>query len=536
MARKNNDRAPGRRVTRFNVWPVVQRELREGARRRVNRRLRSASAGLGTVALWLTINGSNRPVAVAGGWLLGSLNTFLLGLIFLVVPALTADCLARERREGTLGLLFLTPLSAGGIIAGKVLAQALRAFTLWLAVLPLLTIPFITGGIRWVDALSACSVEFCGAVLCLAAGLLASSLARERTVAFLLAYLLSALFWLLFTQVFLFVLFVTWRGFAGLKDVGIWAWGREGLPLFSGLLNLRGLAAWSSLASISARLGQIWLWLCWLSPAVVLLVCGATGLLASLRLSRSWQERGPSARRESLLARYCTPLFKQRFARRRGRVLDSNPVAWLQEYSWKARVSKWGLCLFFLLAEWGAAAFPREGRDFIFLLLLWVLAGCCTFEGISGFLEEKRSGSLELLLVTPLSSNKIILGRAWGLCKQWLPSALVLATLHVPWRWSEDPDWADNVAWVAIVVCGFFALPFFATYFALRVKHLVAAALLTWAALCVPVCFAASALQFVPVNAASGLLPPILLVFEALFVWLACRLLQHSLARRIYAF
>jgi len=35
------------------------------------------------------------------------------------VPMLAADCVSRERREGTLGLLFLTPLDARGIMLAK---------------------------------------------------------------------------------------------------------------------------------------------------------------------------------------------------------------------------------------------------------------------------------------------------------------------------------------------------------------------------------------------------------------------------------
>jgi ABC-type transport system involved in multi-copper enzyme maturation permease subunit len=169
------------------LWPVVQRELREGARRPINHRLRFLSALVGTLLLWKLIASSDAPANQLGGYLLSALHALVLGLIFVIVPGLTADCIAREKREGTLGLLFLTPLSAGGIVAGKSLVQALRAFTLWLAVLPILILPFTTGGVTWFDALTALSLEFCATVLCLAAGLIASSLAKERNTAFVLA-------------------------------------------------------------------------------------------------------------------------------------------------------------------------------------------------------------------------------------------------------------------------------------------------------------------------------------------------------------
>jgi ABC-type transport system involved in multi-copper enzyme maturation permease subunit len=184
------------------IGPVVQRELREGARRPVNHRLRFLSAVVGTVLLWILVINYDAPVRELGGYLVGWLNTVVLGLIFVIAPGLTADCIAREKREGTLGLLFLTPLNAGGIVAGKALVAALRAFTLWLAVVPILIIPFIGGGVTWFDALSALSLEFCAMALCLAGGLLASSLARERNTAFVLAYVLGAFFLCVFSLVF----------------------------------------------------------------------------------------------------------------------------------------------------------------------------------------------------------------------------------------------------------------------------------------------------------------------------------------------
>ena len=127
---------------RFQVWPVVQRELRENARRSANRRLRLASAIIGTLLIAFLVATADGPETGLGGRLLGGIHTLLLLLILLVVAPLAADCIAREHREGTLGLLFLTPLNARGIVAGKALAQGLRDFTLWLQFV-------LTPALRW---------------------------------------------------------------------------------------------------------------------------------------------------------------------------------------------------------------------------------------------------------------------------------------------------------------------------------------------------------------------------------------------------
>ena len=528
-----------RRLPHFNVWPVAQRELREGARRPINHRLRFLSAGVGTLLLWVIVANSDKPAVQLGSWLLAGLHSLLLGLILLIVPALTADCIAREKREGTLGLLFLTPLNAGGIVAGKALAQGLRAFTLWLAVLPILTIPFMTGGITLFDAFSALSLEFCAAVLCLAAGLLASSLAEERNTAFLLAFLIGVMFLLLFSQLLQLVLFVGWRGFASLKEVeNWWRFSLETSAVFFGLHGNQGFAGWSSLSAY-ARLGQVWRCLCLASPPVVLLIFYAVARFAARRVERSWQDKVSSPRRESLVRRFCTPLFRRRFRRKMHRSLDWNPVAWLQQYSWKARLSKWGLALGLLLLGW-AATHSALPRDVTVSALVLTLAGIYTFVGVSGFLEEKRSGALELLLVTPISVNKLIFGRVWGLWKQFLPAGLVLACLSAPWEWSQWPDLDfTEVTWGAsLLACGFFALPVFATYFALRVKNLIAAAVLTWVALCIPASFAEATRQlFIDSDRVDmGFVAPIVFFSYGAFALLACFLLRHSLSRRIYSF
>jgi ABC-type Na+ efflux pump permease subunit len=536
------------KFTQFNVWPVVQRELREGARRPVNHRLRFLSAGVGTVLLWIIVANSDRPAVQMGGWLLGGLHTLLLGLILLIVPALTADCIARERREGTLGLLFLTPLSAGGIVAGKALAQALRALTLWLAVLPILAIPFMTGGITWFDAFIALSLEFCAAVLCLAAGLLASTLAQERNAAFVLAFLFGIIFLLLFSQVFLFILIGAWRGFARSAPGGVawWRWQVGAMPFFSGLFDTRGGAGWSSIATFSPALSKIWTWLCWSSPPVVLLIFYMVARFAARRVKRSWQDKIPSPRRENLIRLYCAPLFRRRFQRNMQRTLDWNPIAWLQQYSWKARLSKWGLALLFALIEcaiFHASPDSDSALALALVPLLLILGGIYTFVGVNGFLEEKRSGALELLLITPISVNKLIFGRVWGLWKQFLPAGLILAGFYVDRQWymykiEAREDLFLSAQLEFILACGFLSLPVFATYFALRVKNLIVAAVLTWIALCLPAAFAAEFIQLFTGSdqIETWWMPPMALLSYGAFALLTCFLLRHSLSRRIYSF
>ncbi len=509
------------------------RELREGARRPMNHRLRMLSAAVGMVVLGGMAADANQTGARAGANLLAGLHTALLGLILLVVPASAAECISRERREGTLGLLFLTPLSAGGIVAGKAVVQGLRALTLWLTLVPLLTLPFLTGGTSWADALSALSLEFCATVLCLGAGLLASSLARERNGAFVLAFGFGALFLLLFSQGTMLSLIFHWRGASGLQGWTNWGVQATG-TLFSGFISVRTAGSWSALAASSKRLWQDWLTFCWLGPILACLALWLIGLFAARRIERAWQDRASSPRRERFRRRLCTPLFRLSFRRAMQRQLDRNPIAWLQVYSWKARLSKWLLLLSFILIGWMALALFEKEFASALVVLLMVLGVFYVFAGVNGFLEDKRSGALEMVLITPLSAAELIFGRTYGLWKQFLPAGLVLAAfaLDLPHGFDRRSDFST----LSPIACGFFALPVFATYFALRVKNLVLAGALTSVAVFVPSGFAWGLSQFL---FEPDSLQVVFLVIPAsygMFALLTCALLRHSLSRRIYAF
>lgn len=522
------------RLFSLNAWPVLQRELREGARRPALRRLRFWSVVAGTGLLWAAVAGLNKPGSEMGAWLFAILHMLLLVLIIVIVPGLTADCLARERREGTLGLLFLTPLSPGGVVSGKLLAQVLRAFTLWLAVLPLLIIPFLTGGVTLLDVITALSQEFCAVLLCLAAGLLASAFVKERNSAFLLALFIGAVFFFCYCQIFVLAVVMGWKGFGAWKDYSpnpvV-----ESVLIFCGCFDTRGVAGWSGLNIISNRIVKLWTWVGLIGPGVVLLFFWVVARIAAWQINRSWRDKIPSVLRAILLRKYCTRLFPRWFQLRKQRTLDWNPVAWLQQYSWKARLSKWGLCLVFIVLA--GVAKPDEDSFVVFMLLL--MAALYTFVGVSGFLEEKRNGALELLLVTPLSINKLIFGRVWGLWKLFLPAGIVFSGAWVAWRTSELPNQSfDDLEIECVVACCFFALPVFATYFALRVKNVLLAAVLTWAALAVPALLVDEfyALFAGSDKIASAFVLPVECLSYGAFALLACFLLKHSLSRRIYSF
>src|SRR5690242_19895131 len=182
----------------MTVLPVIKRELRAEARRSFNYWLRVMGGAAAFLVCAALIWNPNVPLAKLGARLFAILHTTIFVTIWVMVPALTADCLSREKREGTLGLLFLTPLTARSIVVGKSLVHALRSMTLWLSVLPILTIPILLGGVNWVDVFTAFTLEFCAVLLALAGGLLASAAAKRWTRALVLAEVNSIFFTVMF--------------------------------------------------------------------------------------------------------------------------------------------------------------------------------------------------------------------------------------------------------------------------------------------------------------------------------------------------
>src|ERR1017187_3916590 len=173
--------------------PIIERELRVALRKRrpASSRLKVGAAAAGCTVLFLvlgTLTGSHDLGRNLGEMLC------LAGLYFVLrAPMLTAGALAEERRNQTLGLLFLSGLGAVEVFASKFLSSALIAFTNLLAIFPMLALPFLIGGV---------SYDLFIAILCalpalmffaLAVSLLASVLLLEDGAAVVLANVVGAL-------------------------------------------------------------------------------------------------------------------------------------------------------------------------------------------------------------------------------------------------------------------------------------------------------------------------------------------------------
>src|SRR5436190_4063621 len=128
--------------------PVVTRELRVAARKPRTFWVRFFAALVATVLFfWIWMVLSQEYSSGRQGISLFSGLSGLAMAYSLFIGATTADSISEEKREGTLGLLFLTDLRGFDVVLGKLFATSLNSFYRLIAIFPLLAVPLVLGGV-----------------------------------------------------------------------------------------------------------------------------------------------------------------------------------------------------------------------------------------------------------------------------------------------------------------------------------------------------------------------------------------------------
>ena len=162
--------------------PIVERELRVAARKRATFWLRVVAAlvalviGGSAMLLTPTLSVVRMPM---GGPIFATLTWLSLAAALSAGLFFTSDCLSEEKREGTLGFLFLTDLRGYDVVLGKLLATSLRCVFALLAIFPVLAITLLLGGVEagqfWRTILALSHALF----FSLSAGMFISALSRN---------------------------------------------------------------------------------------------------------------------------------------------------------------------------------------------------------------------------------------------------------------------------------------------------------------------------------------------------------------------
>ena len=511
----------------MRLLPVIERELRASARQPFTYWLRVIGVGwlaLGIGVAWLLLShmhgtGGFSRIQIQpqdlGVTLFGTMNLAMFLALGLLAPLLTADSISRERREGTLGLMFLTPLRPLDIVLGKSMAAVLKGLTLYVTMLPWLMVPVLLGGVGSADFSLAALLNGGVLMLGLSAGILASACCRDAARATLLAEFLGvallAAFLVSHQALFRGLVMPFLGGGAGVTSLGIpdrssgffgigpGFYARGGLLIYAQrLLRLTtsseegfdwravpgGTSPWSHVwAALPAGGGHLW----HQAAALLLLACVAVALLIAWIAARSvrgaWVEQPPSAAVEAARRRLLAPRFLPNLLRRRlSRCLERNPIGWLHQRSPQARMAKWGWFAAVALVESATLSDSGWRGGFQDLLNPHHLTGMALLAGMAfsaagSFRHERENGAIELLLICPFSTRRLVWGRLRGIWAQFLPSLALLMAIQLVVSWATairvDHEWG-----VFYAGC-FLTVPVVGLWFSMQRWHLLAAALLT---------------------------------------------------------
>lgn len=431
--------------------PIVERELRVASRRRGTYWLRSwVALAVIVVSAWIFLFSLNDPPRAIAKSLFYVLTGGALFFCLLAGLRSTADCLSEEKREGTLGLLFLTDLKGYDVVLGKLVASSLNGFYGLLAILPVMGIPLLLGGVAPGEFARVAVVLVNTLFFSMCLGMFASAMSRSTRKAIGATFLLV----LIFT--------------AGFPAWGAWlAWKHqwrmvENMMFFPSAVYSYGMALDQPFNRIGLK-GFYW------SLGVVHALAWIFLGLACLIAPRSWQDRPMSARGQRWRALWQFLSFGNVAERVsfRTRLLNQNAFYWLAA---RARLKPaWVWVMLAAVAcvwTWGALKYHRDWfNEGIYIatafLLNSVLKNWLASEAAQQLSEDRKMGTLELLLSTPLTVKEILRGQALALRRQFLaPVAFTLVAELVMMLagTTENLTGGDRPAWVSFWIAGMFML------------------------------------------------------------------------------
>jgi len=168
------------------AFAPIEREFRAASRQKRLYKMRVGTAavfGLGLLPALGT--GADGGGAAAFAWL--AVMVFIFSSFFAVSQ--TCGTISDEQRQGTLGLLLLTPLRSFDVVFAKFVARSCESLQPCLVALPMIFVPFAMGGLTAGQIMTAFVVILAQVVLCVSITLLASSYSKDATNAFAAATL-----------------------------------------------------------------------------------------------------------------------------------------------------------------------------------------------------------------------------------------------------------------------------------------------------------------------------------------------------------
>ena len=378
--------------------PVLERELRVAARKRMTIWNRFAIALL-AIGLWVVILEANRTLSTAQVSRQLFIAISIIGLIFALFSGifLTSDSISSERREGTLGLLFLTDLEGYDVVLAKLGATSIHAVYGLLAIIPVLGLPLLMGGVSAGQFYRTVLVLLLALLFSLSLGLFWSSVNSQSRQA-LSATLLSLL--------------VVAGVMPSLGWLDSYAFGYTRVPQLFWLSPVHAYIKGLDGYYYGAGRDEFWI-----TSSILAALCVALLIAASLILPRVWQEGSD----EVGSGKRCRegPLPRKRGSAE-ARLLDANPYQWLAARD--TMFQKFGLRIVGLLAViwFGAYVTAYFGKKHVEAFIVSFFAAYALHQAIKWLaaleitqqlIIDKQSGAFELLMVTPLQGESVFAGQ-----------------------------------------------------------------------------------------------------------------------------
>ena len=397
--------------------PIVERELGIASRKLGSWLSRWIIAIVAVCfgGLWLGI------AYLQGGLMQGDIFFAILAwacFVYCLLAGLwtTSDTLTREKTDGTLGLLFLTDLRGYDVVLGKMITASLKSFYGVLAVLPVLALPLLMGGVTsdqfWRTAGALLNIL----IFSLSLGMFFSAASWSTG---------RAIFWTLLS-----LLSVTM-----LPLIHFWLSGTASILNFVSPGFAMASASAPVIGTPVAGFSGYWTWL-----GGGLAVSGTLLALASWIIPHRWRETK---------LRPQTPILAERVdgdrlqpsAERQSAMLDTNPAGWLVWRVRSFRTSRrllMALMITFGLALLGFVALEGAGIDDVWIFmasLIWVGSFWIRLEvarhAVTTIHEAKTSGALEQILVTPVDERQFRRGHFIAMVRFWMWPVIVLASLPI---------------------------------------------------------------------------------------------------------
>lgn len=421
--------------------PIVTRELLEASRRKGTYWIRLIIAALGVlVGGWVMLVMRREPPWELGQALLIAISVAVYLYCLFVGIFRTADCLSEEKREGTLGLLFLTDLKGYDIVLGKLVATSLNAFYGIFAIFPVLAIPLLVGGVTLAEFWRIVLVALNTLFFSLSVGMFCSAISRDERRSMVVALIIV----LLFAGGFPLLALICheWRAFPQLRPLA------EPLlvpsPCYAAVMafEIPFTASRFNYFHASVIFTHVLSWVLLVSSSII--------------VPRTWQDRALTSaqlkRREKLEQLRLGSAGKRRSIRQR--LLDINPVLWLIARSRTKSVAVWMFLLVVgLIWAVGLLVSPRDWQDegayvttaFIVQLVLkfWIGTEACR-----RFSNDRQSGALELLLSTPIQVKEIVRGQILALERQFAGPVFAVLLMDFVFLMSGRRSSEMTVMWI----------------------------------------------------------------------------------------